>query len=82
VSQVNVGDLRDAAVVLSGDRAVLHLGDDRFLPRLRSYIDLADALRARVPNIDHVDLRFDTRIYVRPAGDPPRGGPTPPRARK
>jgi hypothetical protein len=25
-------------------------------------------VRERVPDVDHVDLRFDKRIYVRPAG--------------
>jgi hypothetical protein len=55
-------------VILSGDRAVLFVGDDRFLPRLQSYLDLAGALRERVPDIDYVDLRFEDRIYVRPVG--------------
>jgi cell division protein FtsQ len=66
LSQIDVGDLRNAAVILSGDPAVIYVGDDRFLPRLQSYIDLSDALKARVPEIDYVDLRFDDRIYVRP----------------
>ena len=35
--------------------------------RLQSYLELATALRERVPDIDYVDLRFDDRIYVRPA---------------
>lgn len=72
LSQVNVGDLRNAAVTLTGDSAVIYVGDDRFLERLRSYLGLAAALRERVPDIAYVDLRFDDRIYVRPAG---RNGP-------
>jgi cell division septal protein FtsQ len=52
---------------LNGDRAVIYVGDDRFLQRIESYLDLAAALRARVADIDYVDLRFDDRIYVRPA---------------
>jgi cell division protein FtsQ len=67
LSQIDVSDLRNASVILSGDPAVIHVGDDRFLPRLQSYVELADALRAQVPDIDYVDLRFDDRIYVRPA---------------
>jgi cell division septal protein FtsQ len=67
VSQVDVSDLRNATVILSGDPAVIHVGDDRFLQRLQSYVDLAEALRARVPDIEYVDLRFDDRIYVRPS---------------
>jgi cell division protein FtsQ len=67
VSQINVADPHDAVVILTGDPAFVHVGEDRFLPRLRSYVDLASALRKRVPDIDYVDLRFDNRIYVRPA---------------
>ena len=41
--------------------------DEKFLERLQSYLELAPALRERVPEIDYVDLRFGTRVYVRPA---------------
>ena len=67
LSQVDVTDQHNAAVILNGDQAVIYVGDDRFVPRLESYLDLASALRARVAEIDYVDLRFDDRIYVRPA---------------
>jgi cell division septal protein FtsQ len=72
ISQIDVSDLHNATVILSGDPAVLYVGDDRFLPRLESYEELAKALRDRVPDIDYVDLRFDNRIYVRPV--PAKGG--------
>jgi cell division protein FtsQ len=68
LSQIDVSDSHNAAVILSGDPAVLFVGDDQFLARLQSYVDLAAALRERVPDIDYVDLRFDERIYVRAAG--------------
>jgi cell division septal protein FtsQ len=45
---------------------MIQLGEDQFLARLQSYLDLAPALRERVTDIDYVDLRFDDRIYVRP----------------
>ena len=67
LSQIDVSDLHNASVILSGDPAVLYLGDDRFLQRLQSYIELVPALRERVSDMDYVDLRFDERIYVRPA---------------
>jgi cell division protein FtsQ len=67
VSQIDVSDLHNASVILTGDPAVLYLGDDQFLQRLQSYIELAPALRERVAQMDYVDLRFDERIYVRPA---------------
>jgi hypothetical protein len=35
--------------------------------RLQAYFDLAPTLREQVPSIDYVDLRFDERVYVRPA---------------
>jgi cell division protein FtsQ len=66
LSQIDVTDLHNASVILSGDHAVLQLGEDHFLARLQSYLDLAAALRERVAEIDSIDLRFDDRIYVRP----------------
>jgi cell division protein FtsQ len=73
LSQIDVGDLHNAAVILSGDPAVIYVGDDQFLQRLQAYVQLAPALRLRVPNIDYVDLRFDERIYVRPGSTPSAG---------
>jgi cell division protein FtsQ len=66
LSQVDVTDLHNASVILSGDHVVIQLGEDHFLARLQSYLDLAATLRERVADIDSVDLRFDDRIYVRP----------------
>jgi cell division protein FtsQ len=66
LSQIDVRDAHNASVILSGDAAVIRLGEDRFLPRVEAYIQLAAALRERVSEIDYVDLRFDDRIYVRP----------------
>lgn len=68
LSQIDVSNLRNVSVIVSGDPAVIYVGEDRFLIRLQSYLELAEALRERVPDIDYVDLRFDERIYVRPAG--------------
>jgi cell division septal protein FtsQ len=76
LSQIDVTDLHNASVILNDDPAVIHLGEDNFLTRLEGYVDLAAALRARVNNIDSVDLRFDDRIYVRPASMPGRSGKT------
>ena len=79
LSQVDVTDAHDAMVLLEGDPALLHLGEDRFLERVQSYLELSSALRERVNDIDYVDLRFDSRVYVRPApasrgGGRPAGG--------
>jgi cell division protein FtsQ len=67
VSQIDVRDSHDAVLLLEDDGALLHLGEEKFLERVQSYVDLAAALRQRVADIDYVDLRFDERVYVRPA---------------
>jgi cell division septal protein FtsQ len=65
VSEVDVSDRNNAAVILEGDTALIKLGRERFSERLQSYLELASSLRERVPDIDYVDLRFDERVYVR-----------------
>ena len=67
LSQIDVRDAHDAVVLLQDDAALLHIGEDKVLERVQSYVDLAPALRKSVPDIDYVDLRFDERLYVRPA---------------
>ena len=71
VSQIDVSDPRNAVVLLEGDPTLVRLGDDHFVERLQSYVDLAPALRERVSGIDYVDMRFNERVYVRtaPPGD-------------
>ena len=68
LSQLDVSDVHNASVILTDDTTVIQLGEDQFLERVQSYLDLAATLRERVANIDYVDLRFDDRIYVRPSG--------------
>ena len=68
VSEIDVSDVRDAVLLLKADTAMVRVGDEQFVERLQSYLDLAPALRERVASIDYVDLRFDERVYVRPAG--------------
>jgi cell division protein FtsQ len=68
VSQIDVRDAHDAVVLLDNDPALLHLGEDRFRERLQGYLEIAEALRARIPDIDYVDLRFEQRLYVKPRG--------------
>ncbi len=75
VSQVDVSDAHDAVVILDDDAARLHLGEDRFAERLQTYLEVAPALRERIADIDYVDLRFDSRVYVRPG--PAGGAPVP-----
>jgi cell division protein FtsQ len=77
VSQLDVSNLRDAVVILDGDPAWLRLGDADFATRLQQYVDLAPSLRERVAAVDYVDLRFDQRLYVRPAKAPASRLPVP-----
>lgn len=75
VSEIDVTDVKDAAVILKGDTTLVRVGAERFAERIQSYLDLAPALRERVPSIDYVDLRFGERVYVKPQG-PDRRRPT------
>jgi cell division septal protein FtsQ len=72
VSQIDVSNPRDAVVILKGDTAMIHVGTDQFVDRLQNYLDVAPTLRDQVPQIDYVDLRFDTKVYV--GAQPSRGG--------
>lgn len=67
ISQIDVSDPRDAVVILERDSALLRLGDDEFLERLRAYAEVESTLRERVPAIDYVDLRFGAQVFVGPA---------------
>ena len=73
VSQVDVTDPRDAVLILEGDTALVRVGDDQFVERLQTYVDLVPALRERVTEIDYADMRFDERVYVRPQPSRSRG---------
>lgn len=66
VSEIDVSDARDAAILLRDDTTIVRVGDANFLRRLRQYLELAPTLRQRVPDLDYVDVRFDGRVYVRP----------------
>jgi len=65
VSQFDVSNDHDLVALVDDDATAIHLGDSRFVDRLRRYYDLAPALRDRLADIEHVDMRFDERVYVR-----------------
>jgi cell division protein FtsQ len=73
ISEVDVTDVEDAVVLLGDDPARVHLGHEDFARRVRAYRDLAPTLRQHVEAIDSADVRYDGRIFVRPA----RGRPAP-----
>jgi cell division septal protein FtsQ len=80
ISQIDVSDSRNAVVLVDDDPTQIRLGSEKFVERLQSYFELAPALREQVPAIDYVDLRFDERVYVRPAKDRPAAGKAAPKA--
>jgi hypothetical protein len=63
---------------LTGDSAVLYVGEDQILERVESYLQLARTLRARVEDIDYVDMRFGERVFVGPVGRAGRNATTVP----
>lgn len=69
LSQVDVANPHDAVVLLNGDPVRIHLGEGRFVARLRTYLDIVAALREAVPDIDYVDVRFERKVYVGPAAE-------------
>ena len=68
VSQIDVSEAHDVGVILKDDTVLVRVGEDHFADRVQAYLDLAEALRERIPDIDYVDLRFEERVYVRPQG--------------
>lgn len=85
LSQVEVVDAETLVVWLDDDPARLIVGDREFGKRLHGYLEVRAALRARVSDIEAVDLRFGRRVFVRPgsvaAGGRTSSGAGAPRAR-
>jgi cell division septal protein FtsQ len=59
VSQIDVSNSKDVVALLTDGPTLLHLGDARFVERLKMYLDLAPTLAQQFTDIDSVDLRFD-----------------------
>jgi cell division protein FtsQ len=66
ISQIDVTDPHDVAVLLRDDPARLRLGGEAFVSRLQTYLEIAGALRDRVAGVDYVDLRFEDRVFLMP----------------
>lgn len=65
VSQVDVSRDANVAVLLDGDAALLFLGDDQFVERLRTYLEIRPTLAERMSDVDYVDLRYGQRVIVK-----------------
>ena len=68
VSQIDVGDARDAVVLIGEDTARLHLGDTDFVARIQTWLEIAPTLREQMQEIDYVDLRFGAQVFARSGG--------------
>jgi cell division septal protein FtsQ len=72
LSQIDVSKAHNALVMIDDDPAWLHLGQERFAERLRTYLGVRPSLLERFREIDYVDLRFDGRVYLHGKGLPSR----------
>jgi len=69
ISQVDVSRENNVVVLLESDTAQIYLGDDQFVERLRTYLEIRPTLLERMPDIDYVDLRFGQRVIAKERKD-------------
>ena len=65
ISEIDVSNPRDAVVLFDGETTLVRLGTEHFVERLQLYVDAAPALHDQVPAIDHVDMRYGERVFVK-----------------
>jgi cell division protein FtsQ len=65
LSQVDMSTAGNVVVLLGDDPTYLHLGDEMFLERIQTYLELTPALADRETPIDYVDLRFGNRVFLK-----------------
>lgn len=65
LSQVDVKSESNVIVLLGDDPTYLHLGDELFLERIQTYLELTPALAEREKPVDYVDLRFGNRVFLK-----------------
>jgi cell division protein FtsQ len=70
VSQIDVSDEADAVVLLDTDTALLRLGSDHFVERLESYLEIAPRVHQNVLEVDYVDMRYGSKVFVGGNGTP------------
>jgi cell division protein FtsQ len=66
VSEIDVSDERDAAIILKNDTVLVHVGAEKFVERLQSYLEMLPRLRQSMTDIDYVDVRYLPRIFAGP----------------
>jgi cell division protein FtsQ len=65
LSQVDMSTAGNVVVLLGDDPTYLHLGDEMFLERIQTYLELTPTLADRETPIDYVDLRFGNRVFLK-----------------
>jgi len=65
VSQVDVSREANVTVLLGDDPTLLMLGDEQFVERLRTYLEIRPTLTDQLEDIDYVDLRFGQRVVAK-----------------
>lgn len=65
LSQVDVANESNVIVLLGDDPTYLYLGDELFLERIQTYLELTPALAERDKPVDYVDLRFGNRVFLK-----------------
>lgn len=69
VSQVDVSRADNVAVLLNDDPTLLYLGNDQFMERLRTYLEIRSTLAERLHDVDWLDLRFGPRVIAKERKD-------------
>lgn len=67
VSEIDVTDPGNVALVLNGDAVSVHVGDDHFAERLQMYLDIRSRLRETAGDLEYVDVRYLPNVYLMPA---------------
>jgi cell division septal protein FtsQ len=69
LSQMDVSRDGNVAVLLNDDPARLFLGDEHFVDRLRTYLEIRPTLAEQMDDVEYVDLRYGPRVVVKNRGD-------------
>ncbi len=66
LSEVDVSDPEDARVLVTDTAILLHLGNERFLERYKTYLGHIQEWQRTFPKIRSVDLRYERQVVVNP----------------
>lgn len=71
LSEIDLTNPEDARILMPepGGDIVAHFGDDHFLERYKRYKANIEEWRQQHPNLAAVDLRYDTQVVLKMAGD-------------